>query len=418
MDRTAQLLFNYLKDILYHPEHAALDLNELPEGFRKLGEGMQFLADCVKEEKAFAQALARGDLSSKPPDGNNVLAAPLKAVHGALRHLAWQTQQVAKGDYHQRVDFMGEFSEAFNSMTRQLRDRTASLQAEKEVVEQKNLELQQTLELVLALTNYTHNMIFVFSFPKGTRIFANNPAEWLVKQNPPVAETLQDKLKEHTKTIGKGSELWETEADFGGSKGKCYYEVESFQIRWEGENAIVHILTDNTERRNRESLIYSMAYMDPLTGANNRRYALDLMRRWSTEGEKFVLSFVDVDYLKYCNDTFGHASGDKYLVKIAGLLKGIGGELCRIGGDEFILLKIGDDVERQDKLLAECRKKLLARRDEPFPQSFSFASTAVPHPLKKPLGEYIKETDVKMYNFKQKNKKPLNDLGYTDDRIE
>lgn len=33
-----------------------------------------------------------------------------------LVHLTWQASQVAKGDYEQRVDFMGDFSEAFNSM--------------------------------------------------------------------------------------------------------------------------------------------------------------------------------------------------------------------------------------------------------------------------------------------------------------
>ncbi len=416
MDRTAQLLFNYLRDILYHPEKAALNLNDLPEDFRMLGEGMQFLAKCVKEEKAFAQALARGDLSQKPPDGNNVLAAPIKAIHGALLHLAWQTKQVAKGDYRQHVDFMGEFADAFNSMTRQLRDRTASLQAEKEVVEQKNLELHQTLELVLALTNYTHNMIFVFSESTGERIFANHTADWLLKNAPAVATSLQGKLIGHAETLEEDFKRWETEADFGGRKGKCYYNVESFHITWTGERAVVHILMDDTERKNREDLMHRLAYVDPLTGLNNRRYALDLMENWSKEGVEFLLSFIDVDYLKYCNDTFGHNLGDQYLMNVAGLLKTLGGELCRVGGDEFILIQKGNDIEWQDKRLEECRYRLENRRKAPYPQSFSYATTLVPVPLVQPLKEYINETDVKMYKYKQEHKKPLN-ADYNDDRI-
>ncbi len=44
------------------------------------------------------------------------MAGALKTLHASLRHLTWQTQRVAAGDFSQRVDFMGDFSEAFNSM--------------------------------------------------------------------------------------------------------------------------------------------------------------------------------------------------------------------------------------------------------------------------------------------------------------
>lgn len=42
--------------------------------------------------------------------------APFKQLQANLRHLTWQTQQIAKGNFNQRVDFMGDFSEAFNFM--------------------------------------------------------------------------------------------------------------------------------------------------------------------------------------------------------------------------------------------------------------------------------------------------------------
>jgi len=413
MDRTARLLFDYLKDILYHPDKAALDLNELPESFRKFGEGMQFLAECIREEREFAKALAKGDLSQKPPDGNNVIAAPIKALQGSLRHLAWQTSQVAKGDYNQSVDFMGEFSEAFNSMVRQLRERTSSLMSEKEMVEQKNRELRQTLELVLALTNYTHNIIFVFSASTNQLIFSNNMASWLKKTAPEVTEALELKLNE--KHIGSGSELWETEADFGGNKGIRYYEVESFHIPWESEEATVHILIDDTDRKKHEDLMHSLAYVDPLTGLNNRRYALDIMDKHIKSGFGFLLSFIDVDYLKYCNDTFGHGHGDKYLTDVVALLKTLGGELCRVGGDEFLLIQLGQDPKTQDMRLNECRNQLM-RQESPYPQSFSFATTAVPPDCKGSIEKYIKETDIKMYQYKRTHKKPLDVIGYVDNR--
>lgn len=42
--------------------------------------------------------------------------SPFKQLQANLRHLTWQTQEIAKGNFSLRVDFMGDFSEAFNSM--------------------------------------------------------------------------------------------------------------------------------------------------------------------------------------------------------------------------------------------------------------------------------------------------------------
>ena len=65
--------------------------------------------------KRFVGALSTGDLNAtiRRP---GPLAGTLKGLHANLRHLTWQTQQVAAGDFSQRVDFMGAFSDAFNSM--------------------------------------------------------------------------------------------------------------------------------------------------------------------------------------------------------------------------------------------------------------------------------------------------------------
>jgi len=50
------------------------------------------------------------------------LAGSLKTLQANLNHLDWQTQRVASGDFSQRVDFMGGFSDAFNSMVIQLEE--------------------------------------------------------------------------------------------------------------------------------------------------------------------------------------------------------------------------------------------------------------------------------------------------------
>ncbi|MFC1857025.1 response regulator [Thermodesulfobacteriota bacterium] len=66
--------------------------------------------------------LSRGDLNFESPRGQNPFLQSLKSLQASLRNLTWVTQQIAQGDFDHRVDFMGDFSAAFNNMTQQLED--------------------------------------------------------------------------------------------------------------------------------------------------------------------------------------------------------------------------------------------------------------------------------------------------------
>ena len=123
MDSVADVLFNYLRDVVYNPENAFLDIKTLPESFQNLGQGIQFFAESVIDAKKLAASMAKGDLNFQASLLRNEITAPLKSLQASLRHLTWQTQQIARGDYKQRVNFMGDFSEAFNFMTKQLEER-------------------------------------------------------------------------------------------------------------------------------------------------------------------------------------------------------------------------------------------------------------------------------------------------------
>lgn len=86
--------------------------------------------------------------------------------------------------------------------------------------------------------------------------------------------------------------------------------------------------------------------MDELTGVMGRRmflYHCDKMQKAcgaAAERTGWFL-FVDVDYFKKINDTFGHPVGDKVLKEIAMHLQVIFGEdgkVGRLGGDEFAVI--------------------------------------------------------------------------------
>jgi signal transduction histidine kinase len=93
------------------------------------------------EVREFGLALASGRLEESPLP-RNLLASSFKQLHAALRHLTWQTEQIARGDYSQRVRFMGDFSNAFNSMVDALARSEARLRESNEELQMQGEELQ------------------------------------------------------------------------------------------------------------------------------------------------------------------------------------------------------------------------------------------------------------------------------------
>jgi PAS domain S-box-containing protein len=150
VDSAIKLLFEYIRDVIYNPTHAVLDVEKLSPDYQELGQGLHYLGDCILETRKFANALSRGELDEESPSRNNEIAAPLKSLQSSLQHLTWQTQQVAMGDYQQRVAFMGNFSLAFNTMVQQLEERRKKDEAAKSKLQQYvNLLLENFPDIVL-----------------------------------------------------------------------------------------------------------------------------------------------------------------------------------------------------------------------------------------------------------------------------
>lgn len=122
------------------PRRVSLPQDMGGEEARKLCETVNRLVAAHEEAEDFLVALAKGILYVDPP-WHNHLISPFKELQANLRHLVWQTQQVARGDLNQHVAFMGDFSIAFNSMIDSLR--------EKQRVERALKESEQGLELAL-----------------------------------------------------------------------------------------------------------------------------------------------------------------------------------------------------------------------------------------------------------------------------
>lgn len=80
-----------------------------------------------------------------------------------------------------------------------------------------------------------------------------------------------------------------------------------------------------------------MAITDSMTGLYNRA-AFEEWEKSTTDYEGYAIVTFDLNNLKSCNDTIGHAAGDMYIKAAAAIIKDIFGRhgACyRIGGDEF-----------------------------------------------------------------------------------
>ena len=87
------------------------------------------------------------------------------------------------------------------------------------------------------------------------------------------------------------------------------------------------------------------ACVDPLTGALNRRGFEKVcqreLARTRRSGARFALVHLDLDDFKHVNDTFGHLAGDQALVHLVSVLRQSmrpADVLCRVGGEEFVLI--------------------------------------------------------------------------------
>ena len=111
----------------------------LPSDFpeNELKQLVDYVNALLSEYRRFAEsmyAISRGELDSELAGGRMHVNDSLEHLQSKLRHVTWKTRQIAKGDFTQRVDFMGEFSESFNTMVEQLaRSREGLLRKNQEL---------------------------------------------------------------------------------------------------------------------------------------------------------------------------------------------------------------------------------------------------------------------------------------------
>ena len=109
-----------------------------------------------------------------------------------------------------------------------------------------------------------------------------------------------------------------------------------------------------------------MSIRDGLTGLYNRRHIMEVLGSLKGAAEKqgnygFCICYLDLDHFKPINDTYGHGVGDEVLRRFANLLQDAlrGSDYtARLGGEEFILVLNGAELDRAEQVCDRLRERL------------------------------------------------------------
>ena len=180
----------------------------------------------------------------------------------------------------------------------------------------------------------------------------------------------------------------------------------------EGAMAIMLIALSMTgsERYRREQQIARLAARDPLTALYNRR-ALDLraprLLAQVSPAQPGALLLIDIDHFKSVNDLHGHTAGDRLLIALSEMIRGVvpqGALAARLGGDEFVILLNPASTQQIVELGSSLREQFqqLASHTFATPQSVTLSIGANLFDQPPPsLAVLIEQGDTTLYESKR-----------------
>ena len=177
----------------------------------------------------------------------------------------------------------------------------------------------------------------------------------------------------------------------------------------------LQLLADKLYQKNRElekanERLRNLSLTDGLTGLNNRRgfmiLATGLLKFARRAGYSLNLLYIDLDSLKYINDTFGHAAGDTAITHFSRILVESFRDsdiIGRLGGDEFVILIIDateSDLQSIQALLQSNVDAYNMEAEQGHTLSFSLGVIRADPQSTIPMEELLSEADIAMYKHK------------------
>lgn len=238
----------------------------------------------------------------------------------------------------------------------------------------------------------------------------------LLGRNPRILKsgrTPPETYREMWSALSAGRE-WRGELVNARKGGEVYWELASVSPLRDPTGRVSHyvgVKEDISAIKETEQQLRLLSQTDPLTGLLNRRGFFasgeQHLRVADRLGQPVRLLYVDVDGLKFVNDAFGHAEGDRALREAGILLTQTmrsSDVLGRVGGDEFAVLVIETGAGVEERLENRLQEKLasLNRRSvRPWTLSLSIGAAVRPPRAGTSLETFLAEADRTMYGRKR-----------------
>lgn len=223
----------------------------------------------------------------------------------------------------------------------------------------KQLELQRNFRTLFEMNPYP---LFLSRLHDGEIVLMNRTA---FDHNPHIQ---QDSFRSDLSVVFKHAEERQKMVEMLLQKGSIknhtfQQELATGSTRWvmvnyerieyNNEPCILSGVTDITEMKRMEEDLAQHATTDMLTGILNRRSGIEWMDRTLSqhpeEHRKSTICFVDLNHLKAVNDQYGHQAGDDMIKDFCKVVKeqlSTEDVFFRYGGDEFIILFYGQEVQQ------------------------------------------------------------------------
>ncbi|MBM7616138.1 GGDEF domain-containing protein [Alkaliphilus hydrothermalis] len=178
-------------------------------------------------------------------------------------------------------------------------------------------------------------------------------------------------------------------------------------------------LTYQYHKKQREIAILSRkASLDIMTGSLNRETGLicleehmELCRRHK---KSLVIGFIDINNLKEVNDVLGHKEGDNLIIAIVDIIKANlrkEDQICRLGGDEFLIILSNCDIAEGQNIWSRIEQSLGEenhKRQYRYKMSASIGLAEFNHDKMILIEDLLEIADKKMYINKREHKRRLN----------
>jgi diguanylate cyclase (GGDEF)-like protein/putative nucleotidyltransferase with HDIG domain len=290
-------------------------------------------------------------------------------------------------------------------------------------LDQSNIELKISEEKNRAIIKAIPDLIFIINKDGIIEDALEEDDNLLISKNSfkglNIKDILSEDLHEKVKDIinkaveDGGVKILKYKTILEDKKIHTYHEIEGFRKGKEEvfemrvvklrEDQILAISRDITTDELNQNKIQYLSFHDQLTGLYNRRFFEEELKRLDTE-RMLPLSVVmtDVNGLKLINDSFGHDSGDQLLIEFSKILKNSSREediICRIGGDEFVILLPNMNHYYLPELVNRIKDKLENKDFKKYGISAAFGF-GTKDEKGKDVNDIIKEAEDMMYRNK------------------